>query len=113
MSAIASTELVRQKNSLSVMAALRLHGSLSHTDMSTFTGLASATVSAITTELERAGIILRKEQIAAAGRGRPRILFAPQGAFCHVAIVIISSDSVQYSLVDYAGSWWIALPNRE
>ncbi|MBO0130174.1 ROK family transcriptional regulator [Agrobacterium burrii] len=103
MSAIASTELVRQKNSLSVMAALRLHGSLSHTDMSSFTGLASATVSAITTELERAGLILRKEQLAAAGRGRPRILFAPRGAFCHVAIVIISSDSVQYSLVDYAG----------
>ncbi|MES5048117.1 ROK family transcriptional regulator [Rhizobium nepotum] len=103
MSAIASTELVRQKNSLSVMAALRLHGSLSHTDMSSFTGLASATVSAITMELERAGLILRKEQLAAAGRGRPRILFAASGAFCHVAIVIISSDSVQYSLVDYAG----------
>lgn len=103
MSAIASTELVRQKNSLSVMAALRLHGSLSHTDMSSFTGLASATVSAITMELERAGLILRKEQRAAAGRGRPRILFAPNGAFCHVAVIIISSDSVQYSLVDYAG----------
>ncbi|WP_312361661.1 ROK family transcriptional regulator [Agrobacterium sp.] len=103
MSAIASTELVRQKNSLSVMAALRLHGSLSHTDISSFTGLASATVSAITMELERAGLILRKEQLAATGRGRPRILFAPRGAFCHVAIVIISSDSVQYSLVDYAG----------
>lgn len=103
MSAIASTELVRQKNSLSVMAALRLHGSLSHTDMSAFTGLASATVSVITTDLERTGLILRKEQIAAAGRGRPRILFAPNGAFCHVAIIIISSDSVQYSLVDYAG----------
>ena len=71
MSAIASTELVRQKNSLSVMAALRLHGSLSHTDMSSFTGLASATVSAITMELERAGLILRKEQLATAGRGRP------------------------------------------
>ncbi len=103
MSAIASTELVRQKNSLSVMAALRLYRSLSHTDMSSFTGLASATVSVITTDLERTGLILRKEQIAAAGRGRPRILFAPNGAFCHVAIIIISSDSVQYSLVDYAG----------
>ncbi|TQN61880.1 ROK family transcriptional regulator [Agrobacterium tumefaciens] len=103
MSAIASTELVRQKNSLSVMAALRLHGSLSHTEMSSFTGLASATVSAITMELERAGLILRKEQLAAAGRGRPRILFGPRGAYCHVAIIIISSDSVQYSLVDYAG----------
>ena len=67
MSAIASTELVRQKNSLSVMAALRLHGSLSHTDISSFTGLASATVSAITMELERAGLILRKEQLAATG----------------------------------------------
>lgn len=103
MSAIASTELVRQKNSLSVLTALRHHGSLSHTDLSSFIGLASATVSAITNDLERAGLILRKEQQNAAGRGRPRILFGPRGEFCHVAIVIISSDSVQYSLVDYSG----------
>lgn len=103
MSVIASTELVRQKNSLSVLSALRRQGSLSHTDLSSFTGLASATVSAITADLERTGLIQRKEQQNAAGRGRPRILFGPNGAFCYVAIIIISSDSVQYSLVDYSG----------
>jgi predicted NBD/HSP70 family sugar kinase len=103
MSVIASTELVRQKNSLSVLSALRRQGSLSHTDLSSFTGLASATVSAITADLERTGLIQRKEQQNAAGRGRPRILFGPNGAFCYAAIIIISSDSVQYSLVDYSG----------
>ena len=104
MSAIASTELVRQQNSLRVLNALRRHGNLSHTDLSSLTGLASATVSAITAELERALIIERTEQQAASGRGRPRVLFQPNRGFGHIAIVVISSDAVQYSLTDFTGN---------
>lgn len=103
MSVIASTELVRQQNSLRVLSALRRHGNLSHTDMAGLTGLASATVSAITAELERYNLIERQEQQAAAGRGRPRVLFQPNRAFGYVAVVVISSDAVQYSLVDFTG----------
>ena len=103
MSAIASTELVRQQNSLRVLGALRRHGNLSHTDMSALTGLASATVSAITAELERVSLIERTEQQAASGRGRPRVLFQPNRRFGYVAVVVISSDAVQYSLVDFTG----------
>jgi predicted NBD/HSP70 family sugar kinase len=103
MPAIASTELVRQKNSLLVLAALRRHGNLSHTEMSSHTGLASATVSAITADLERLGLIARIEQQGTTGRGRPRVLFQPNSGFGYVAVVIISSDAVQYSLVDFTG----------
>ena len=103
MPAIASTELVRQKNSLLVLAALRRHGHMSHTEMSSHTGLASATVSAITADLERVGLIARIEQQGTSGRGRPRVLFQPNKSFGYVAVVIISSDAVQYSLVDFTG----------
>lgn len=99
-----STELVRQQNSGLVLASLRRHGPLSHTDIARHTGLASATVSAITTELERAAVLERLDQPAAVTRGRPRVIFAPRRAAGYAAAVRISSDVVQYSLADYAGT---------
>jgi predicted NBD/HSP70 family sugar kinase len=99
----ASTELVRQQNSALVLAALRRKGALSHTEIAAQTGLASATISVITAELERAGIIAKTEQHVQGGRGRPRVLFAPRRDCGYVAVVRISSDTVQYSLVDYGG----------
>ncbi|KAA0700620.1 ROK family transcriptional regulator [Neorhizobium sp. P12A] len=99
-----STELVRQRNSVLVLRALRRHGSLAHTEISDFTKLSSATVSAITADLERAQIIAKTEQQAATGRGRPRVLFSQRRDCGYIVIVIISSDAVQYSLVDYAGT---------
>ncbi|HWT58695.1 MAG TPA: MarR family transcriptional regulator, partial [Rhizobium sp.] len=64
-----STELVRQRNSVLVLSVLRRHGALAHTEISDFTGLSSATISAITADLERAHIIEKSEQQAASGRG--------------------------------------------
>ncbi|MCV9961432.1 ROK family protein [Pararhizobium sp. BT-229] len=98
-----STELVRQQNSALVLAALRRLGPMSHTDISEHTGLASATVSAITAELERAEVIEKAEQQAHSGRGRPRVLFAQRRNSGFLITVRISSDVVQYSLVDYSG----------
>lgn len=98
-----STEQVRQQNSVLVLSALRRHGPQAHTDLSERTGLASATVSAITADLERVGVIGRSEQPPAGGRGRPRTLFSQQRAFGYLITAQISSDIVHYSLVDYAG----------
>ncbi|MFT4182189.1 MAG: ROK family transcriptional regulator [Rhizobium sp.] len=103
MLAKSSTELVRQKNSVLVLTALRRHGPLAHTELSDFTRLSSATVSVITADLERAQIIEKAEQQAASGRGRPRVLFSQRRDCGYLIVVIISSDAVQYSLVDYAG----------
>lgn len=104
MLAKSSTELVRQQNSALVLSLLRRDGALAHTEISERTGLASATVSAITAELERAGIIERREQPAVAARGRPRIQFGQRRDCGYLIVVTISSDVIQYSLVDYAGT---------
>lgn len=99
-----STELVRQRNSVLVLAALRRHGALSHTEIADFTGLSSATISAITADLEKGEVIEKSEQQAASGRGRPRVQFRQRRDSGYLIVVIISSDGVQYSLVDYAGT---------
>ena len=104
MLAKSSTEIVRQQNSGLVLAALRRHGSLSHTDLSDRTGLSSATVSAITADLERHSIIEREEQAPPAGRGRPRVSFTHRRQSGYLVAVRISSDVMQYSLVDYGGT---------
>jgi predicted NBD/HSP70 family sugar kinase len=103
-SARSSTEQLRIGNAILVLDALRQHGAAAHTMIAERTGLSSATVSAITAELEGRGVIERVEQIAATGRGRPRVLFAPKRDFAYLAIIIISSDTVQFSLADYRGT---------
>jgi predicted NBD/HSP70 family sugar kinase/DNA-binding HxlR family transcriptional regulator len=100
----ASSEAVRQQNSGLVLQALRREGPLAHTDLSLATGLSSATVSAITAELEKLTLIERRELPTAGHRGRPRVLFARRRAAAHVMAVRISSHAVQYSLADYRGT---------
>ncbi|WEZ82845.1 ROK family protein [Rhizobium sp. 32-5/1] len=99
-----STELVRQQNIALVLSALRRSGPLSHTEISSQTGLASATVSAITAELERAQVIEKSEQPAHSGRGRPRVFFSQRRNCGYLIVVRISSDVVQYSMIDYGGT---------
>ncbi len=104
MAGRSSTELVRQANSVLVLAELRRLGRLAHTEIGEATGLSSATVSAITADLESRGIIERLEQQPASGRGRPRVSFGQSRGCGHVIVVIVSSDAVEYSLVDYSGT---------
>ena len=104
MLARSNTEMVRQQNSALVLAVLRRHGRLAHTEISEATRLASATVSAITGDLERANIIERIEQQPASGRGRPRVQFSQRRDCGYIIVVTISSDAIQFSLVDYGGT---------
>lgn len=115
MLAKSSTEMVRRQNSALVLSALRRHGRLAHTELSAATGLASATISAITAYLERTGIIGKIEQQAASGRGRPRVLFSQRRDCGYLVTIVISFDMIQYSLVDYAGTLIdrFAEPRRE
>lgn len=98
------TEQLRRHNLAAVLGALREAGRLSHTDLSERTGLASATVTAVTADLERAGAIERLEQAASGGRGRPRVLFVRRRSFTHAVVVQISSDQLHYGLADYGGT---------
>ena len=99
-----STELIRQQNKALVLVALRRRNGQSHTDLGRETGLSSATVTAITQELENEDIIERTVAPAAGGRGRPRILFKQRRSAAYAAFVRISSDLLQYSMVDYSGT---------
>lgn len=98
-----STEIIRRQNSALVLSALRRGGRLAHTELSAATGLSSATVSAITAELERGEILVKSEQQPVGGRGRPRVLFEPRRDCGYLIVVSISSDTFEYSLVDYSG----------
>lgn len=75
---------------------------MAHTDLADISGLSSATISAITADLERARIIEKTVQQAPAGRGRPRVFFSQRRDCGYLVVVRISSDVVQYSLVDYS-----------
>jgi predicted NBD/HSP70 family sugar kinase len=99
-----STESVRNQNCVLVLTALRRNGPLSHTDLADLTGLSSATVSAVTADLERESILERIESTSASGRGRPRVSFMQRRTGGYIVTVRISSDQVQYSLVDYSGT---------
>ncbi|WP_394690481.1 ROK family protein [Hoeflea sp.] len=98
------TELIRQQNRARVLEALRHKNGLSHTELGIETGLASATVTAITQELENENVIERTVASPAGGRGRPRILFKQRRSAAYAAFVRISSDVLQYSMVDYSGT---------
>jgi DNA-binding Lrp family transcriptional regulator len=98
------TELIRQQNRARVLEALRRENGQSHTDLGIETGLASATVTAITQELENENVIERTVASPAGGRGRPRILFKQRRSAAYAAFVRISSDVLQYSMVDYSGT---------
>jgi predicted NBD/HSP70 family sugar kinase len=102
----ASTETLRRQNRALVLSALRTLGPASHTDIAEWSGLSSATVSSITTELEQDRILdrLPPETGATTGRGRPRILLRHQAEWTYVITVRITSESVEYSLIDYSGT---------
>ena len=101
---IASTEMLRHQNRAYVLAGLRELGPSAHTTLAEWSGLSSASVSAITAELEREGVLSRLDHIAGSGRGRPRVLLGPNATFAYVAAIRITTEIVEYSLIDYAGT---------
>lgn len=101
---VASTEKVRRQNRRLILNTLRQRGALAHTEISEWTGLSSATVSAITAELIADQILLKSEAPSSSGRGRPRVLFAPNPDAAYVAIIRITSEEIECSLADYAGT---------
>jgi len=100
---ISTTEMLRHRNRAHVLAGLRELGPSAHTTLSEWSGLSSGSVSAITAELEEEGVLQRVEQVASSGRGRPRVLFGPNTEFAKLAMIRVATESVEYSLIDYAG----------
>lgn len=96
-----TTEGLRHYNRSLVLQSLRRHGPSSHTDIAEVSALASGTVSVITTELFEEGVLLKQEQPPSKGRGRPRVLLKLNPEFARLALIHISSDEVEYSLINY------------
>lgn len=101
---VASTESLRRQNRALVLSTLRERGPLAHTDISEWTNLSSATVSSITTDLLNEHAIKKIEAVASSGRGRPKVLFQHNPDAAYVAVICISSEFVECSLADYAGT---------
>ncbi|MGB7334525.1 MAG: ROK family transcriptional regulator [Salaquimonas sp.] len=100
----AGSDTLRTHNRALVLSTMRQLGPVSHTEISEWSGLSSATVSAITHELEQQKIIIRQEQKPSSGRGRPRVAFVQNAECAFIATVRILYDAVEYSLVDYSGT---------
>jgi len=101
---ISTTETLRHQNRAFVLAGIRELGPSAHTTLSEWSGLSSASVSAITVELEQEGVLQRVEQVASSGRGRPRVLFGPSTDFARLVMIRITTEVVEYSMIDYAGT---------
>lgn len=99
----ASSDTLRTHNRALVLSTMRQLGPVSHTEISDWSGLSSASVSAITHELELQKIIVRQEQKTGSGRGRPRVAFIQNPTCAFIAAVRIVYNMVEYSLVDYSG----------
>ena len=104
VNSIITTQGLRHLNRAIVLNYIRKFGSLAHTDIGERTGLASGTVSVITTEFLEEGVLKKVELAPVKGRGRPRNLFTTRPEFAHIILVRVSADKVEYSLVDYSST---------
>lgn len=87
-----------------ILQAVRLHGPLARVDLGSIVGLSPASVSSITGELIRDGLIREVPGTdAERGRGRPKVLIelTPTAA-CTVAVKL-SINRIEVTLGDFAG----------
>lgn len=105
MSGIVRQDDVRRLNQFGVLRALRRHGALSRTAISTMTGLSPSTVTVITNSLIERGVLtdLLPETGAANKRGRPQVRIAPNGDYATIATLRLARGLLEAALFDYAG----------
>jgi len=101
LTGIYSTEGLRHRNRALVLESLRVLGPASHTQIAEHSGLASSTITVITSEFLAEGVLEKVQQPAPSGRGRPRVSLALNAGFGYFVFVRISSEQVEFSLMDY------------
>jgi predicted NBD/HSP70 family sugar kinase len=87
-----------------ILQAVRLHGPLARVDLGSIVGLSPASISAITGELMRDGLIREMPGMdAGRGRGRPKVMIelTPTAA-CMIAVKL-SINRIEVALGDFAG----------
>ena len=97
----------RETSRQQVVSVIRAAGQIARIDIAQATGVSPATVTAITAELIRAGLV---EEVspdpapAAAGRGRPRVSLRVRGAAHILAGIKVSSATISTILIDFDGT---------
>lgn len=95
-----TTRDLRRHNRTSVLSRLYLHGSASRFDLMRATGLSSATVSNVITDLVADGLVAEAGLLDSDG-GRPRTLLEVRPGYAQVAGVDIGETHVQVGLFDW------------
>ncbi|MEM8553374.1 MAG: ROK family transcriptional regulator [Pseudomonadota bacterium] len=97
----------RSQGRHAILRELRRRGPVARVDLADSTGMSQATVTAITAELLRAGLIEEKQTEKPSGgdvrRGRPRVGLQVRGEARLVAGVKIADRTISAALVDFAG----------
>jgi predicted NBD/HSP70 family sugar kinase len=95
-----TTRDLRRHNRTSVLTRLYLHGPASRFDLLRATGLSSATVSNVVTDLVAEGLVAEAGLLDSDG-GRPRTLLAVRPGYAQVVGVDIGETHVQVGLFDW------------
>ncbi|MCT9934432.1 ROK family transcriptional regulator [Planotetraspora sp. A-T 1434] len=95
-----TTRDLRRHNRSALLSHLYLHGPVSRQDLIRESGLSSATVSNVVSDLINDGVVAEAGLVGSDG-GRPRTLIRVRGDFGHVAGVDIGETHIQIGLFDY------------
>ena len=96
---------LRRQNRRTILQAVRSAGALSRTDIGAVAGLSHASVSAITTSLLEAGILVeaKSEGNPKRQRGRPQVLLEANASAGLVGALALTIKGLAIALVDYSG----------
>ncbi len=97
----------REASRQQVVSVIRAAGQIARIDIAQETGVSPATVTAITAELIRAGLIEEVSPESAPstpGRGRPRVSLRVRGAAHILAGIKVSSGTISTILIDFDGT---------
>ncbi len=97
---------LRETSRSQVVAVIRAAGQIARIDIAQATGVSPATVTAITAELIRAGLVeeVSPDSSQAAGRGRPRVALRVRGPAHILAGIKVSSATISTILIDFDGT---------
>lgn len=88
-----------------LLAAIRKTSPIARIDLAEATGISRATVTTVTAELLRAGLIAEvADESDKSGRGRPRVDLKIEGAAHFIAGVKVANRSLSLVLIDFEGN---------
>lgn len=100
---MAKRQLLKAINRAAILNAIKAHGQIARTDIATYTGLSPATVTSLTAELIRDGLVHETETGASRGGRRP-ILLALNAEGAYVVGIKLAEEDATLALTDLNAS---------